>query len=116
MNYTQYRLAKRNGEIIMQKRSMEVITKRAWKWWQLWKLGEFEMERVHGEWVDEPFVDLHIWKKGDRVRANSNSGFHKGAVGTIEFVEPSGRKVWVLRDGARCAVYFHPEELEPENG
>ena len=50
--------------------------------------------------------------KGARVRAKQNAGFHKGAVGTVEFVEPAGGKVWVMRDGASSPVYYHEDELE----
>jgi len=114
MNYTQYRLAKRDNKIVMQSRGMNVITKPAWRWWQLWKLGEYELTREYDVWIDEPMIDLYEWKKGDRVRATNNAGFHKGAVGTVEFVEPSGKKVWVKRDGSTNAVYYHPEELVPE--
>lgn len=52
--------------------------------------------------------------RGDRVVANQTAGFHKGAHGTVEFVEPSGQKVWVLRDHASTPVYYHPDELDFE--
>lgn len=52
--------------------------------------------------------------RGDRVVANQTAGFHKGAHGTVEFVEPSGKKVWVLRDHASTPVYYHPDELDFE--
>lgn len=48
---------------------------------------------------------------GDRVQATMNAGFHKGAKGTVRFVEPSYEKVWVLRDGASSPVFYHPDEL-----
>ena len=52
--------------------------------------------------------------RGDRVRATMNAGFHKGACGVVEFVEPSYNRVWVLRDHATTPVYYHPDELEFE--
>lgn len=40
------------------------------------------------------------------------AGFNVGARGVVEFVEPSGQKVWVLRNGASNPVYYHPDELQ----
>lgn len=51
--------------------------------------------------------------RGDRVFATHKAGFHKGAHGVVEFVEPTG-KVWVLRDGASGPVYYMPDELDHE--
>ena len=45
MTYTQYRLAKRNGELIQQKRSLEIIPKMDKTW-------EYNSESVYGEWED----------------------------------------------------------------
>lgn len=50
-------------------------------------------------------------KVGDRVQVNSMAGFHKGARGVVQFVEPSYDNVWVLRDGASSPVSYHPSEL-----
>lgn len=52
------------------------------------------------------------FKRGDRVYAGLNARFHRGAKGTVEFVEPGGGKVWVLRDGSNGPVYYAPAELE----
>lgn len=49
---------------------------------------------------------------GDRVRATNKAGFHRGATGVIQFIEPSGEKVWVLRDGSTTPVWYAPQELE----
>lgn len=49
---------------------------------------------------------------GDRVKANQTAGFHKGAEGVVQFVEPSYEKVWVLRDGSSGPVFYHPSELD----
>jgi hypothetical protein len=51
-------------------------------------------------------------KRGDRVKVNETSGFNKGAVGTVEFVEPNGKQIWVLRDGSSSPCFFHPNELD----
>lgn len=40
------------------------------------------------------------------------AGFNVGARGIVEFVEPSGEKIWVLRDGASTPVFYHPSELK----
>jgi len=50
--------------------------------------------------------------KGARVRVKMTAGFHKGAVGTVEFVEPASGKVWVIRDHAGSALWWHEDELE----
>lgn len=52
------------------------------------------------------------FKQGDRVRATQNAGFHRGAIGTIEFAEPNGHKVWVLRDGSGGPCWYYADELE----
>jgi len=49
---------------------------------------------------------------GDRVRVTKNGGFHRGAEGVIQFIEPSGEKVWVLRDHSTTPVWYAPIELE----
>lgn len=54
---------------------------------------------------------LTTFKRGDRVQANLYAGFHKGAKGVVQYVEPSG-KIWVLRDGASSDVFYHSVELD----
>jgi hypothetical protein len=56
-----------------------------------------------------------MFKRGDRVRVSENAGFHRGTVGVVEFVEPSYKRVWVLRDFSDSPVYYSPAELEYEN-
>lgn len=51
-------------------------------------------------------------KVGDHVRVNSIAGFHRGARGVVQFVEPSYDNIWVLRDGASSPVSYHPSELD----
>jgi hypothetical protein len=52
------------------------------------------------------------FKRGDRVKVKQTAGFHKGASGVVEFVEPSGEKIWVTRDGASSPVFYYGEELD----
>jgi hypothetical protein len=54
------------------------------------------------------------FRVGDRVRANENAGFHQGAEGIIQFIEPSGGnkpKIWVLRDRSESPVFYLSSEL-----
>ena len=51
------------------------------------------------------------FKIGDRVQATQNAGFHKGAKGVINYIEPSG-KCWVRRDHASTDVFYEQDELE----
>jgi len=54
------------------------------------------------------------FQRGDRIRVKSNAGFSRDATGVIEYVTPNG-EIWVMRDGATSATYFHRPELEYEN-
>ena len=54
MNYQQYRLAKRNGEIIQQIRTMK-STVYTPKWYKPW---DVRVEYEYGEWIDLPFVEI----------------------------------------------------------
>lgn len=47
---------------------------------------------------------------GDRVKVNMDAGFHRGAIGTVKYVEPSG-KCWVERDKSGSDVWYDPGEL-----
>ena len=58
--------------------------------------------------------EVDLMKRGDRVRVVQTAGFHAGAHGIIEFVEPAYTRIWVLRDGASSPVYYSPSELEFE--
>ncbi len=66
--YTQYRLAKRNGEIVQQKRTVSVENKYdipLWKIWKLFKLESYEVISNYGEWEDVPFADAYeVVKEG----------------------------------------------------
>lgn len=58
--------------------------------------------------------NVGVFKRGDRVAVKYTAGFHKGAHGVIEFVEPTYTRIWVLRDGSSTPVYYSPDELEYE--
>jgi ATP-dependent exoDNAse (exonuclease V) alpha subunit len=50
---------------------------------------------------------------GDRVKVRKNAGFNRGAMGVIQFIEPTdGGKVWVLRDRSSSPVWYTADELE----
>ena len=106
MKSVQYRLAKRDGELVQQRRYVTSTTKN--KWWKPWL---YEVEYTHGEWADFPIVELTTFRIGDRVKVRMDAGFHKGATGEINFIEPNG-KCWITRDNSGGPVYYHPEELE----
>ena len=53
MTYKQYRLAKRNGEIVQQCRTVTITTTN--KWYKPW---EYQSHIEHGEWEDIPFENL----------------------------------------------------------
>ena len=58
--------------------------------------------------------DVDLMKRGDRVRIDLMAGYHAGAHGTVEFVEPSYTRIWVLRDGASAPTQYSPSDLEFE--
>lgn len=59
--------------------------------------------------------------RGMRVTINESSGFSRGGLGTVVFVEYLGKRVWVHRDGSSSPCFFLPHELtldeseSPEN-
>lgn len=58
MRYQQFRIAKRNGEIIQQRRYVHVTTKSLFKWWQFWKWAKYECEYEYEPWEDLPIVNV----------------------------------------------------------
>jgi len=52
-----------------------------------------------------------IFEVGDRVLVKQNAGFHRGARGTIKYIQPD-KIVWVQRDGASGDVWYKMSELE----
>jgi hypothetical protein len=52
---------------------------------------------------------LQSYHRGVRVKLKTMG---RNGFGTIEFVEPNGERIWVLRDGASSPVFFHPYELD----
>ncbi len=103
MNY-QYRLIKRDGELVQQRREIWIVNKS--KWWKPWE-AHYEIDG--SDWFDTPILEYQTLRKGDRVKVVA--GFNVGAVGGIEFIEPRGT-VWVTRDGSKSPVYYHKDELE----
>jgi len=55
--YVQYRLAKRNGEIVQQKRNFTTKTRGITPWWKFWEY-EFVVDTEYGEWEDIPWIEL----------------------------------------------------------
>jgi hypothetical protein len=55
--YKQYRLAKRNGEIVQQERWATIETKSKYPFWKFWQWGNIEVTTNYGEWKDIPFAD-----------------------------------------------------------
>lgn len=59
--YVQYRLAKRNGDIVQQRRTVTWTTTHEYsllKFWQVNKLGCYTAESKYGEWEDIPFPEI----------------------------------------------------------
>jgi hypothetical protein len=76
---------------------------------------DFELACLYSECLSKVFnvvVNQKFFFRGTRVRANSTSHFSKGATGTVEFVEPNGQKIWVLRDASSGPVFYTPSELD----
>jgi hypothetical protein len=60
MTYTQYRLAKRNGVIIQQKRSLSYgETRKVYPWWKFWN-QEYTYDTIYGEWEDIEIPEVAI--------------------------------------------------------
>jgi hypothetical protein len=57
-SYKQYRLAKRNGEIVQQERWVTIETKSKHPFWKFWQWGNIEIITNYGEWKDIPFADV----------------------------------------------------------
>lgn len=102
----QYRIAKRDGEIIQQRRYVTSTTKN--KWYKPW---EYTVDYEYSDWIDIPMVEMHTLRVGDRVKVKMTAGFHQGATGEITFIEPRGR-CWVTRDNSGSPVYYDDDELE----
>lgn len=62
--------------------------------------------KVHAAMVDR----YETLRRGHTVKVIA--GFNVGAKGVVEFVEPSGEKIWVLRDYTCTPVFYHPKELQ----
>ena len=60
MRYQQYRIAKRNGEIVQQCRYATSSTKNKYPWWQFWNWSIYEVSYDYTEWEDIPMVELNV--------------------------------------------------------
>lgn len=56
--YTQSRLVKRKGELLLQRRKVTVDTKLAYPAWKFWRWPELTAVYTYGEWVDEPIPEV----------------------------------------------------------
>ena len=52
MRYWQFRMAKRDGQIIQQKRLINIETEQVSKWWEVWKYDYKVNETVIQDWED----------------------------------------------------------------
>lgn len=65
--------------------------------------------------IDKTIAPNHkVFERGVRVLVRNTAGFHRGAKGIIEFVEPNGT-VWVVRDGSNTPCWYKQEELQFED-
>lgn len=58
MRYQQFRIAKRKGEIVQQRRYVNSTAVALFKWWQFWKWAEYEVDIKYEPWEDLPIVDV----------------------------------------------------------
>lgn len=57
----------------------------------------------------------HDFDRGQHVEVLQTAGFHRGATGVVAFVQHRGLetdRIWVDREGAGSAVWYHPSELK----
>jgi hypothetical protein len=57
-------------------------------------------------WSNSPF-----FPRGIRITVRQSAGFNRGAKGVVEYQLPGNGKVFVLRDGASDAIFYHGSEL-----
>ena len=55
--YCEFRLAKRHGEIVQQRRYVTYNTKVVTPWWKFWE-HNLEFDTVYGEWADMPIPEI----------------------------------------------------------
>jgi len=104
MHNYQYRMIKRDGELVQQQREIWIVDNS--KWWKPW---ERNIEIDHSIWFDTPIPEYHTLRVGDRVKVIA--GFNVGACGEIQFIEPR-EKIWVLRDNTKSPMFYIRDELE----
>lgn len=60
MKYTQYRIAKRSGEIILQARRVTLgDSRRVHPWWKIWN-WEFTYDKEYTEWIDVEIPEVSV--------------------------------------------------------
>lgn len=58
MRYSQFRMAKRNGEIVWQHRYVHCgDTYKIQPWWKFWN-QEYTYDKTYGEWEDLPIEEV----------------------------------------------------------
>lgn len=58
---------------------------------------------------NQPSIKLQF-KQGDRIQVKQTAGFHRGALGVVQYVAPDG-KIWIRRDNASSDVFYFADEL-----
>lgn len=79
--------------------------------WRNATKAEYEAIEADKRLADQRRSSDLIFPVGRRVRA-TRSGFHRGCKGQVVFQEPSGGRVWVLRDSSNGPVFFYADELD----
>lgn len=57
MRYTEFRLAKRHGEVVWQRRYITTTTRSVSPWWKFWECN-YELDKVYGDWADMPMPEI----------------------------------------------------------
>lgn len=81
---------------------------------QLAPIDRPALARVLGAFAQlyhQPSIKLKF-KQGDRIQVKQTAGFHRGALGVVQYVAPDG-KIWVRRDNASSDVFYFADELQP---
>ena len=100
------RVIDRDGVIVHQRRIVSASVKKLW--FMPWT---HKIEYSTDEWYDVLIEKHPTFRIGDRVQVKKGS-FSTGSIGEIKYIEPNGKLLWVLRDGASKDVHYTPEEVE----
>lgn len=55
--YCEFRLAKRHGEIVQQRRYVTYTTRGVSPWWKFWEYI-YDIDTTYGEWADMPIPEI----------------------------------------------------------